>query len=80
MANKQQLHSLVDRLPSTEIEAAARYLEFLLARNNSEVICCDDEARRQYIEGVKRGIAAADRGELIDHQEVVDRIERLLQE
>ncbi len=37
------------------------------------------ERQAQFIEGVNRGIAAADRGDLIDHGEVVSRIERLLQ-
>ena len=31
----------------------------------------------RFIEGVKRGIASADRGDLIDHEEVVSRIDRL---
>ena len=32
MADKQQLHNLVDQLPESEMFAAARYLEFPLAR------------------------------------------------
>jgi predicted transcriptional regulator len=32
-----------------------------------------------FIAGVERGLASADRGDLIDHQEVVQRIERLFQ-
>jgi predicted transcriptional regulator len=35
------------------------------------------EREAQFIEGVSRGIAAADRGDLIDHDEVVNRIDRL---
>lgn len=35
------------------------------------------EQRAEFLAGVQRGIAAADRGELIDHAEVVNRIERL---
>jgi predicted transcriptional regulator len=31
----------------------------------------------QFIEGVNHGIAAADRGDLIDHAQVVERIDRL---
>lgn len=37
------------------------------------------EQQAQFVEGVKRGIAAAGRGELIGHEEVVNRIQRLLQ-
>jgi hypothetical protein len=37
------------------------------------------EPQAQFIDGVNRGIAAADRGDLIDHEEVVNRIDRLLQ-
>jgi hypothetical protein len=32
MTDKQQLHALVDRLPETESEAAARYLQFLISQ------------------------------------------------
>ena len=37
------------------------------------------ERQAQFIEGVNRGIEAAERGDLIDHDEVVNRIDRLLQ-
>ncbi len=37
------------------------------------------ERQARFIEGVKRGIASADRGDLIDHDEVASRIERILQ-
>jgi hypothetical protein len=36
------------------------------------------ESHMRFIEGVKRGIEAADRGDLIDHGGVVNRIERLV--
>lgn len=37
------------------------------------------ERQAQFIEGVNRGIAARERGELIDHEEMVKRIEQLFQ-
>jgi predicted transcriptional regulator len=37
------------------------------------------ERQAQFIEGVNRGIEAAERGDLIDHDEVVNRIDRLFQ-
>jgi len=37
------------------------------------------ERRARFIEGVESGIAAADRGDLTDHDEVVNRIDRLFQ-
>jgi len=37
------------------------------------------ERRAQFLEGVDRGIAAADRGDLIEHEEVESRINRLFQ-
>jgi len=37
------------------------------------------ENQARFIAGVQRGIAAADRGELIEHDEVKNRINRLLQ-
>jgi predicted transcriptional regulator len=36
----------------------------------------DDQTR--FTAGVKRGIAQADRGEFIEHKDVLDRIDRLL--
>ena len=35
------------------------------------------ENQARFIAGVQRGIEQADRGELVEHQEVVDRIDRL---
>ena len=35
--------------------------------------------QKEFAEGVERGIEAADRGDLVDHDDVVNRIERLLQ-
>jgi predicted transcriptional regulator len=37
------------------------------------------ERRAQFIDGVNRGIEAADCGDLVDHQDVRSRIERLFQ-
>jgi predicted transcriptional regulator len=37
----------------------------------------DQEAR--LIEAVKRGMASADRGDFVEHDEVIKRVERLLQ-
>ena len=34
---KEQLHSLIERLPESEITAAERYLEFLLSREEAPV-------------------------------------------
>ena len=35
------------------------------------------ERRTEFLAGVERGIAAADRGELVSHEEVVQRIDKL---
>jgi len=35
------------------------------------------ERRAKFLEGVDEGIAAADRGDLIEHDDVVNRIDRL---
>jgi predicted transcriptional regulator len=37
------------------------------------------ERQARFIEGVERGIASANRGDLVDHDEVVNRIDRLFQ-
>ncbi len=56
---------------ASEGKDAARVVEETVARML--------ERRVQFLEGVNRGIAAADRGDLIEHEEVVNRIERLFQ-
>ena len=35
------------------------------------------QRQARFVEGVERGIASADRGDLVDHEELVSRIERL---
>jgi len=48
MPDKQQLHQLIDQLPESEMIAAARYLEFLLAREaplDPEMLARIDRAR-----------------------------------
>jgi predicted transcriptional regulator len=37
------------------------------------------ESQARFIAGIEKGIAAADRGELLDHEEVVKRINRLFE-
>src|SRR5208283_150472 len=37
------------------------------------------ERQARFVEGVQRGTASADRGDLIDHEEVVSRIDRLFE-
>jgi predicted transcriptional regulator len=37
------------------------------------------QRQARFVQGVERGIAAAERGDLIDHEEVVSRIGRLFQ-
>jgi hypothetical protein len=53
---KPQLHELVDRLPESETGAAARYLEFLLAHDESpvdpEMLKRIDAARAQQGTGI----------------------------
>lgn len=67
--------------PNTEAQ-----LKQLAARKGKDAAQVVQEAvsnmlqrQARFIEGVERGIASADRGDLIDHDEVVDRVERLLQ-
>jgi len=59
------------RFAASEGKDAAQVVEETIARML--------ERRAQFMDGVNRGIAAADRGELIEHDAVVDRIERLLE-
>jgi len=55
MLDKEQLHHLVDRLPESELMAAARYLEFLLAREapvDPEMLARIDRARAHLSPGI----------------------------
>lgn len=60
--SKQQLHELIDRLPESETEAAARYLEFLLAHDEAPV----DPEMLQRIDA-----ARARNGPGIPHEEIL---------
>lgn len=55
MSDKQQLHHLIDQLPESEVSAAARYLEFLLAHEapvESEMLNRIDRARAAQAPGI----------------------------
>ena len=55
MPDKQQLHSLIDQLPESELLAAARYLEFLVAREapvDADMLARIDRARNQPSPGI----------------------------
>ena len=55
MPDKQQLHHLIDELPESETAAAARYLEFLLAREapvDADLLARIDRARDQPSPGI----------------------------
>jgi predicted transcriptional regulator len=61
----------LEQFAASEGKDAAQLVEETVAR----VL----ERRAKFLEGVERGIAAADRGDLINHDEVVKRIDRLFQ-
>jgi predicted transcriptional regulator len=60
----------LEKFAASEGKDASQVVEETIARVLQQ--------RAQFLEAVERGIAAADRGELIEHDEVVNRIERLL--
>jgi len=55
MSGKEELHSLIEQLPATEVPAAARYLEFLISREDPpvdpEMLARIDAARANPAEG-----------------------------
>jgi predicted transcriptional regulator len=61
-----ELHELASRKGRDANKLAQEVLDFYLKH----------EAR--FVEAVKRGIASADRGDLIEHDEVLARIDRLV--
>jgi hypothetical protein len=55
MPDKQELHQLIDQLPETELPAAARYLQFLLAQEepvDAEMLARIDKARTNPTPGI----------------------------
>jgi hypothetical protein len=55
MPDRQQLHRLIDQLPESEIPPAARFLEFLLAREapiDADLLARIDRARDQPSPGI----------------------------
>ena len=55
MSDRQQLHNLVDQLPDSEVMAAARFLEFLKAREapvDPELLARIDQARAKLSVGI----------------------------
>ena len=55
MPDKQQLHELIDQLPESEMISAARYLEFLVAREapvDEEMLTRIDRARKSPSPGI----------------------------
>lgn len=61
----------LQRSAASEGKDAAQMVEEAMAR----IL----EHRAQFIEGVERGIAVGDRGDFVQHEEVVNRTERLLE-
>jgi predicted transcriptional regulator len=61
----------LSQIAASEGKDAAQMVEETMAR----IL----ERRAEFLTGVQSGIAEANRGELIDHDEVVSRIERLFQ-
>jgi predicted transcriptional regulator len=59
----------LNRLAANQGKAAEQVVEETVARVLRQ--------QAQFTEGVNRGIADADRGELIDHADLVERINRL---
>ena len=55
MPDKQQLHNLINQLPESEVPAAARFLEFLLAHEapiDPEMLARIDRARAHPSPGI----------------------------
>jgi hypothetical protein len=56
MTNKQRLHELIECLPDTETEAAARYLQFLISQQETpvdpEMLQRIDAARANPVTGI----------------------------
>jgi predicted transcriptional regulator len=71
----------VNFTPQTEAQlkefAARKGKDASLVVEEAVSIMLQRQAR--FVEGVKRGIASADRGDLVEHEEVVGRIDRLFE-
>jgi predicted transcriptional regulator len=81
MEQRQVLHTLIDQLPSEELNAAKRFLEYLRFRSRDprrahlEDIPLDDEpVTEEDLAAISEGFADRAKGETISHEEA----ERLL--
>jgi hypothetical protein len=66
-SSREALHSLIDRLPETELGAAERFLEFL----------SKEPIGPEFAESIRRGLAEAERGQTVvcsDYGEMVDKV------
>ena len=65
-----------------DTEARLKQFAALKGKNAAQVVAETVsgmlERRARFIEGVERGIAAADQGDLVEHDEVVSRLDQLL--
>jgi predicted transcriptional regulator len=66
-----------------DTEAQLKELAARMGKDAAQVVeeAISNMLQRQarFVEGVERGIASADHGDLLDHEEVVRRIDRLFQ-
>jgi predicted transcriptional regulator len=64
-----------------DTEAQLKHLAALKGKNAAQVVeetvSSMLERRARFLEGVEHGISAADQGDLVEHDDVVDRIEQL---
>ena len=76
MENRQALHTLVDKLPESELPAAKRFLEYLFQAGDPlhpvlDSAPVDDEPlTEEDLAAIREGFVDRDQGETVSHQEV----------
>lgn len=72
---KQQAHTLIERLDSTQISTAVRFLEFMLldplARSLATAPIDDEPVSPEEAAALDQARASLDRGEGIPHEEIL---------
>jgi hypothetical protein len=79
MTEREQLYSLIERLPASEVHSALRYMEYLLeqgedpvARALREAPVDDEPLDPEELKEIKDALADVAAGRVFTHQEVLE--------
>ncbi len=81
MTDREQLHSLIDRLPASEVHSALRYMEYLVVQGEDPVVRAirdapvdDEPLAPEELKEIKEALADVAAGRVFSHQDVLESI------